>query len=188
MLLTSELTLPPSYFPRLQRYHGGSIGTGSLIINGFSYDLSTWNHPPAGPFNGTQNPLYTDPFNAAGMDASFLFQNVNHECLGLINAASGSSVFTNDQGGLGWYFPCNLRSQNASTTVNADNATSDYLCHLTEEARTEYAGLEKSGSIYYTWEDIHDEQRDLVVYQEYVFRPSSTPPPQPPSFRVLLST
>lgn len=154
------------------RFHGGTISTGSLIINGFTYDLSTWNHPAVGVFNGSQNPLYVEPWEAAGKDASFLFQKVNQECLGLITAASGSAIPINDAGMLGWYFPCNVRSQNASTTVDATNSTSSYLCHTSDEARDQYAALPKSGSIYYTWEDVHDPNRDLIVYQECVLLPA----------------
>lgn len=100
------------------------------------------------------------------MDASFMFQNVNKNCFGLITKAEGSSVADDATGALGWYFPCNLRSQNQTTSVNANNASSPYTCHL--NARGEYDKLPKSGSIYYTWDDVHDPRRNLVVYQECV--------------------
>jgi chitin synthase len=159
------------------RVHGGEISTGSLIINGFTYDLSTWNHPAVGVFNGSQNPLYTEPWNAAGKDASFMFQNVNKHCFGLITKAEGSSVADDATGALGWYFPCNLRGQNGTANVDATNATSAYTCHIGNGARDQYDKLPKSGSIYYTWDDVHDPRRNLVVYQECV-RPSDSLPPE----------
>ena len=61
--------------------------------NGFAYDLSQFDHPKAGPFDGTTNPLFVGNWGAAGNDISFLFQNVGDSCQGLITKAS-SHYFT----------------------------------------------------------------------------------------------
>ena len=78
------------------RFHGGAIGDefigkGSVTINGFDYNFENFRHPAVGPFNGSQNPVLDPSWNLAGNDASFLFQNVNHNCLGLITKASNST-------------------------------------------------------------------------------------------------
>lgn len=145
------------------RYHAGSIQTGSLIINGYAYDLGDWNHPSGGPFNGSQNPLFMDSWKAGGMDASFMFQKVNENCLGIIEPATGATI---DHSGerMGWYFPCNLRSQNGSTP-NLTNITSAYTCHTADSARNQYHALKPEGQVYYDWADLKNSDRNLAVYQ-----------------------
>lgn len=86
------------------RLHAGSVQSGSLIVNGYAYDLSTWNHPRGGPFNGTQNPLFMQSFQAGGKDASFMFQNVNQHCLGLIKPTASSGIPHRGEQ-MDWYFP-----------------------------------------------------------------------------------
>lgn len=79
--LTFGFTITVCGVPEL-RYHSGQIPNGSLIINGYTYDLGNWNHPSTAPpvgrgtFNGSQNPLFMEDWMAGGKDASFLFQQV----------------------------------------------------------------------------------------------------------------
>ena len=97
------------------RIPGGQVNNGSLVINGYDYDFSTWRHPAAGTiFNGTTSPLYMDQYMAGGKDASFLFQNVNKNCLNVITPAEGTGI--NHKGNqMAWYFPCNIHDQNGTS-------------------------------------------------------------------------
>ncbi|KAJ7121864.1 glycosyltransferase family 2 protein [Mycena crocata] len=70
-----------------QPFHGGAIGDGnigkgSVVINGYDYDFGSFSHLRAGTMlsAGKTNPLW----NLAGNVASFLLQNVNQHCLGLV--------------------------------------------------------------------------------------------------------
>lgn len=148
------------------RYRSGSIPLGSLIINGFVYDLGNWNHPAAGAmFNGSVNPLFMDPWMAGGKDASFLFQTVNERCLGVITPAGGDSAIAHDGDRLDWYFPCNLRPQNGSATADLTNVTSGWSCHASDAGRDAYGGLARQGQVYFDWGDLKNADRNLAVYQ-----------------------
>lgn len=148
------------------RYHGGHIENGSLIMNGHSYDLSDWDHPAAGPFNGTENPLYMETWDAGGKDASFMFQHVNDHCLNIIKPTNDTGITVDStKTEMGWYFPCNLRPQNGTNTVDAVNVTSSYTCHTSTTARKSYSSLKISGQVYYTWDDVKNQDRNLAVYQ-----------------------
>ncbi|KAF8206333.1 chitin synthase-domain-containing protein [Mycena galopus ATCC 62051] len=155
------------------RYHGGAIGTdfigpASVTINGYDYDFSTFQHPAAGTtFNGTTNPLYSGGWDLGGNDASFLFQNVNQNCLGLITAASGSDITsTGDE--LQWYFPCNVRSQYGTTSPNTTGYASSTNCHTSSTARSDLSAMKPQGQVYFTWDDVRNTSRNLAVFQEHV--------------------
>ncbi|KIR58105.1 chitin synthase [Cryptococcus bacillisporus CA1873] len=150
------------------RLPGGSANTGSLVINGYDYDFSTWRHPAAGDiFNGSTSPLYMDQYMAGGMDASFLFQNVNQHCLGVITPASGTGIQTNgDQ--MGWYFPCNLHDQNGTSAANLTGYTDSLNCHVSSYARSNFSAVVPTAEIYYTWDRVKDESRNLAVYKSAV--------------------
>jgi len=150
------------------RYHTGSIDKGSLIINGFDYDFSKFNHPAVnGFFNGQQNPLFTDPYDAGGMDASFLFQNVNKNCRSIITPANGTAI-TNQNGALAWYFPCNLFSQNGNTPANKSGYTDSTFCHTDAKSRQMLADHPPNGEVFYSWDDVKNPARNLVVFESYV--------------------
>ncbi|KAJ7274309.1 chitin synthase-domain-containing protein [Mycena haematopus] len=155
------------------RYHGGAIGTdfigaASVVINGYDYDFSTFNHPAAGTtFDGTTNPLYTGGWDLGGNDASFLFQNVNQHCLGLITAASGSDIASSGDT-LQWYFPCNIRSQYGTTSPNATGYASSTNCHTSSTARSDFGAMRPQGQVYFTWDDVRNTSRNLAVFEENV--------------------
>src|SRR5947209_2041433 len=68
------------------RFHAGEVGPGYLIVSGVAYELDTWLHPPVKgvpSMENMTNVLYP-PINAAGLDATFLFQLVNQHCYGVI--------------------------------------------------------------------------------------------------------
>lgn len=148
---------------------GGHANNGSLIINGADYDFSTWRHPAAGTyFNGTTSPLYMDNWMAGGKDASFLFQNVNKNCLGVITPATGSGIANktyNGQVNMGWYFPCNLHDQNGTSAVNLTGYTDATNCHTSVTARDQFKAIAPNATIFYTWGQVADPSRNLAVYR-----------------------
>ena len=86
----------------------GTVQEGTLIINGYTYDLGNWFHPSVGEFNGSQNPLFTEDYMAGGKDASFMFQKVNENCRGIIRPSNDTGISPIDRtaGTMAWYFPC----------------------------------------------------------------------------------
>jgi len=149
------------------RYHGGSIDTGSVIIHGYDYDFSHFNHPKVGPFDGHSNPLFEGGWNAAGNDISFLFQNTNGPCQGIITKASNSSI-TGNNGQLDWYFPCNIYNQHGTSGVNLTGYESNTNCHVNTQARAQLAKMKPMGQVYYLWDDVKSSSRNLAVYQSSV--------------------
>lgn len=147
------------------RFHGGSVDKGSLIINGYAYDFSRFNHPAVpGFFSGSSNPLFDDPYDAGGDDASFLFQNVNEHCLNIITASPNSSIQHSDQK-LAWYFPCNLFDQFGTSPINKTGYGQSTFCHTDSSSRQQLATDVPSGQVFYTWDDVKDPSRNLVVFE-----------------------
>ncbi|KAL4068959.1 glycosyltransferase family 2 protein [Scleroderma yunnanense] len=148
------------------RFHQGDISNASVIIHGYDYDFSNFKHPAVGPFNGSTNPLISGGWNLASNDASFLFQIVNQNCLGVITKASGSSInSTGEQ--LDWYFPCNVfnpqtNSQNLTGYGDSTN------CHVSSTARQDFANMKHLGQVYYTWDDVAASDRNLAVFESTV--------------------
>lgn len=150
------------------RINGGKVDGGSIVVNGYDYDLATFKHPAAaGYFNGTTNPLYSDQWQAGSKDASFLFQNVNENCLNIITPATGSAI-TNDGTRLGWYFPCNLHDQYGTSAINKTGYTDATNCHTSSTARSQFYALQPAGEVYYSWEQIRNSTRNLAVYESSV--------------------
>lgn len=147
------------------RFHGGSVDKGSLIINGYAYDFSNFNHPAVqGFFSGQSNPLFDEPYVAGGMDASFLFQNVNEHCLNIITTAPNSSIQHSGQK-LAWYFPCNIFNQLGTSPVNKANYSQSTFCHTDSTSRQQLTSHGASGQVFYTWDDVSDTSRNLIVYE-----------------------
>ncbi|CAK7896965.1 chitin synthase 3 [[Candida] anglica] len=141
------------------------VQTNNLIINGRAYDLGASQHPKAAGITAGANVLYP-PINAGGMDASFLFQNVNGNCKGLIKARDNSTIPHSDNfEDLAWYMPCHLMNQDGSTKANFSKPYyNGWACHTSTVARDAYYGLKVNGDVYFTWDDIRNSSRNLVVY------------------------
>ncbi|KAK9451526.1 chitin synthase-domain-containing protein [Limtongia smithiae] len=150
------------------RLRSNTINTGYLIIHGRAYDLTRSQHPVANGVPANSNILYP-PVDAGGQDASFMFQNVNSHCKGLIEPTSDSDIPYDDEGNMAWYFPCKTFNQDGSSTPNFTwSYYTGYACHTSNTAREAYYDLTVSGEVYFTWEDITNSSRNLVVYSGYV--------------------
>lgn len=145
------------------RYHQGQISNSSVIIHGYDYDFSNFKHPAVGEFNGSTNPLITGGWNLASNDASFLFQNVNENCLGYITRASGSPINGTGEN-LDWYFPCNIYNPQSST-INTTGYGDITNCHVSSQARQELSAMKPLGQVYYTWDDVAASDRNLAVFE-----------------------
>ncbi|KAI0013466.1 glycosyltransferase family 2 protein [Xylariaceae sp. FL0662B] len=155
------------------RLHVNDVGSGYMIFHGTAYDLTKSGHPPADGIplrqDGTYaNILYDLPTKYGGQDGSFLFQNVNGKCKGLITLAENSDVphDADDPDSLAWYFPCNTFKQDGSSKPNMTIPYYlGYACHTTQKARdTFYLQLHGTGDVFYTWDDVKNKSRNLVVY------------------------
>lgn len=147
------------------RLRVNQVTDGYMIFHGSAYDLSTSHHPAAFGIPSGSNVLYDLGVNHGGQDGSFLFQNVNGKCKGLITLSPGSDVPTNANGDLAWYFPCNIFNQDGSSAVNKSAGPYlGYACHTQADARSAFYGLRTAGDVYFTWDDIKNSSRNLMVY------------------------
>lgn len=141
------------------------VSSGYMIFHGTAVDLSHSSHPAAVGIPAGSNVLYDLPHKYGGQDGSFMFQEVNGACKGLITLADGSDIPTNDQGDLAWYFPCKAFNQDGSSEPNY--TMPHYLgwaCHTSGDARKAFYGLRGSGDVYFTWDDTKNKSRNLAVY------------------------
>ncbi|KAF1992115.1 glycosyltransferase family 2 protein [Aulographum hederae CBS 113979] len=150
--------------PRLKVNH---VDNGYMIFHGKAYNLDGSSHPLARGIPDGANVLYDLPEKHGGQDGSFLFQNVNGACKGLITLADDSDIPTNANQDLGWYFPCRTFNQDGSSKPNnsADPYYLGYACHTSITAREAfYNTLKSSGDVYFTWDDIKNSSRNLMVW------------------------
>ncbi|VEU21477.1 DEKNAAC102572 [Brettanomyces naardenensis] len=146
-----------------ERLQAKDLGNGYLVINGRAYDLTSSSHPGAPGIDAGANVLYP-PVNAGGKDASLLFQNVNGNCKGLITPRENCTIPHKD-GELAWYMPCKVINLDGSTKPDFTSDYYDgYACHTSENARKAFYSLKVYGSVYYSWDDITNTTRNLVVY------------------------
>ena len=84
----------------------------------------------------------------------------------MITLADGSDVPTNDDGDLAWYFPCTTFNQDGSSEPNTTIPFYlGYSCHTTAESRRVfYNDLSGDANVYFTWDDIRNSSRNLMVY------------------------
>ncbi|CAF9931121.1 MAG: Chitin synthase, class 3 [Heterodermia speciosa] len=141
------------------------VDSGYMIFHGSAYNLEESEHPAARGILAGDNILYDLPHKYGGQDGSFMFQNVNGACKNLITLAPGSDVPTNDAKDLAWYFPCTAFNQDGSSKPNFTQPYYlGYSCHTTGPGRKAFYNLRSSGDVYYTWADIKNSSRNLMVY------------------------
>ncbi|KAI9843582.1 MAG: Chitin synthase, class 3 [Thelocarpon superellum] len=147
------------------RLQVNQVDAGYMIFHGSAYELSNSNHPAAIGITNGANVLFDLPEKHGGQDGSFLFQNVNGNCKGLITLAPNSPVPTDAQGDLAWYFPCTTYNQDGSSPVNlTEPYYLGYSCHTTAVGREAFYSLKGAGDVYFTWDDIKNSSRNLMVY------------------------
>ncbi|KAF1959216.1 chitin synthase 4 [Byssothecium circinans] len=147
------------------RQQVNKVGNGYLIVHGKAYDLTGSHHPTAAGIPQGANVLFDLPQKFGGMDASFLFQNVNGACKGLITKAPNSPITTNAAGDMSWYFPCNAFNQDGSSKPNQTIGRYDgFQCHTLDTARRAFYSLKSAGDVYFTWADIKNSSRNLMVW------------------------
>ncbi|APA07450.1 hypothetical protein sscle_03g022200 [Sclerotinia sclerotiorum 1980 UF-70] len=67
------------------------------------------------------------------------------------------------------YFPCHAFNQDGSSSPNETiGAYFGYACYLQVEARSSFYGLRSAGDVYFTWDDIKNSSRNLMVYSSNV--------------------
>lgn len=147
------------------RLQVNKVDQGYMIFHGKAYDLTRSRHPLARGISAGGNVLWDMDEPHGGQDGSFLFQNVNGKCKGLIEAAPNSDVPTDKDGNLAWYFPCNTFNQDGSSSPNASvGYYLGYSCHTSREARDNFYDLKSAGDVFFTWDDIRNSSRNLMVY------------------------
>lgn len=158
-----------------ERLRINEVGPGFMIFHGRAYNLVDSHHPPAEGMPLRQdgygpNVLYDLDTEYGGRDGSFLFQNVNGACKDIITLAENSDVPTNDDGDLAWYFPCKTFKQDGSSEVNTSTEYyPGYSCHTTLNSRNAfYLDLRGQADVYFTWDDIRNSSRNLMVYSGQV--------------------
>ena len=142
------------------------VTNGYMIFHGRAYNLEGSRHPAAMPdILAGANVLYDLPHKYGGQDGSFMFQNVNGACKGLITLAPNSDVPTNANGDLAWYFPCTAFNQDGMSKPNTtiENYLG-YACHTSALGRKAFYSLRNSGEVYFTWDDVKNQTRNLMVY------------------------
>ncbi|EFX03256.1 chitin synthase f [Grosmannia clavigera kw1407] len=146
------------------------VDSGYMIFHGLAYDLTRSKHPAADGIPAGTNVLYGLSEKHGGQDGSFLFQNVNGRCKNIITLANNSDVPTNSDNDLAWYFPCNTFNQDGSSEPNSTVPYYlGYGCHTTAAARNNfYLDLKPTAHVYYTWDDVKNSSRNLVVYSGIV--------------------
>jgi hypothetical protein len=149
------------------RFRTGTIEPGSVIINGFDYDLSRFNHPAAGStFNGSVNPLFVGNWGVAGADISFMFQNIGDACTGMFSVQGNSTIGKTSTQQPQWIFPCNPFNQYGTTIANLSGYGNSFTCHAKSASRSQLAGFQPKGQVYYTWDDVKAGNRNLAVYEK----------------------
>ncbi|GME77446.1 unnamed protein product [Ambrosiozyma monospora] len=79
------------------------------------------------------------------------------------------TIPTNDDDELAWYMPCQMRPLNWTITPNFTTEYYDgYACHTSAKARKAFYSLKVQGDVYYTWDQINNHTRNLIVYNGYV--------------------
>ncbi|CCF58838.1 hypothetical protein KAFR_0F02410 [Kazachstania africana CBS 2517] len=149
------------------RIKSTEMDTGYVTINGKAYTFNG-SLTEGSDLEVKDNTVY-GPWDAAGYQATFLFQNVNGNCRDLITPKSNCTIPHDDDNDLAWYFPCRLMKEDGSSTPNFTTINyAGWGCHTTESERNAYYKMKSYADIYYTWESVRNSSRNLVVYNGHV--------------------
>ncbi|EGD89330.1 chitin synthase CHS3 [Trichophyton rubrum CBS 118892] len=140
------------------------VDQGYMIFHGRAINLANSRHPAVLGLPDASVVVFSGD-GYGGQDGSFLFQNVNGACKGMITPKEGSDIPSNSDGDMGWYFPCVTFNQDGSTKPNF--TTPEYLgykCHTSAAARDAFYDLRTTGEVYFSWDDLKNKSRNLLVY------------------------
>ncbi|KAF9150239.1 Chitin synthase, class 3 [Linnemannia schmuckeri] len=143
------------------RIRHGHVDTQSAVLLGRAYLLKDFNHPTVPGITRTTSNLLTEPFpDAGGRDMTFMFQNINRACKGVLGGKQ------HDENGNIWnYFPCvvtNIRSDTKPMPGMGKQG-----CHVGPEsikARQVIKQLRFMGEVYFSWEDLKEPGTNYAVY------------------------
>ncbi|KAG0669885.1 Chitin synthase, class 3 [Maudiozyma exigua] len=125
-----------------------------VIINGKTYPYESIYDTHVEYVTVKDNTLL-GPSKYSGTDISFQFQNVNGNCHGLIIPRKNCSIPTDSNDNIAWYFSC---------IANLTTTHDPVQCHLSETTRSLFYDLESEADIFYTWQQLKNDSRNLVVY------------------------
>ncbi|CCF57079.1 hypothetical protein KAFR_0C00840 [Kazachstania africana CBS 2517] len=144
-----------------------SIGKEYMVIHGKVYRFEPYFDDDKNSTELKNSTIFSHRSNG-GMDASFLFQNLNGNCFDLITATENSTVPRDSaNGNLAWYYPCTfLKTDGTSNPVLEQVEVSN--CHLNYNERQEYYSSKSIADVYFTWKQVNNVSRNLVVYNGIV--------------------
>ena len=143
------------------------ISVAYVTVNGKAYQLNA--SLSEGSDFEVKNDTMCGPWTAGGKDISFLYQNVNGNCHNIIKPKDDCDIPHDDDNNLAWYFPCKQINQDGSSKPNftIDNYAG-WGCHTNEDERKAFYDLDSVADIYFSWDDIKNSSRNLVVYNGHV--------------------
>ncbi|KAL1916827.1 uncharacterized protein VTP21DRAFT_5531 [Calcarisporiella thermophila] len=148
------------------RVHASKVGPGMIVINGDAYQLDSFQHPITPELNADTNPF---PFaNASGKDISFLFQNVNNHCLGVLKVKQGVQWNQDANGRVPNYFPCVYFDRENPPEPDPQANPERIGCHTSFDARMAYYKLKPIGELFYRWEELETHRKNFIVYNNDV--------------------
>ncbi|KAJ1919307.1 hypothetical protein H4219_002069 [Mycoemilia scoparia] len=136
---------------------------GNVIIGGYAYDISKFKHPDVGKIDDGN--ILGAPINAEFRDLSLLFQNPNDNCKKVLRYADN---FADDNGNVANVFPCKMvSSQPPGDKVDPSDTYNQEFCHNSNEERSALKRQPKK-VVYYSWDDIMNKKKDMIVYNGVV--------------------
>ncbi|KAJ1679630.1 Chitin synthase, class 3, partial [Spiromyces aspiralis] len=168
MTFALQQVLCPKISGQSDRVRYSEINEDSVVINGYSYNISRYMHPASSETGDQPTLLVNQPdnkVNASFMDLSLMFQNPNANCKGILKYQKD---FMNSDQNVGYIFPCQMvaidtTSDKIDTGANFNTA----LCHNKQNQRNALAKLERK-PVYYTWEDINRKGQYMSIYNGMV--------------------
>ncbi|KAJ2744144.1 Chitin synthase, class 3 [Coemansia sp. BCRC 34301] len=163
---------------RQTRIKWNEVGSGYVVVQGRAYDITRFKHAKPSPWTGGAGAnIMGAPANAGGKDLSFLFQNPNAACRGVMKYSAADA-----NGNVVNAFPCVY--YNGSSSIDANQIPSNQGCHNSAAGRRALAQLD-STPVQYSWDDVR-AQPNLVVYNGAVLDllrgqfllPTAKPPPE----------
>ncbi|KAF9198989.1 Chitin synthase, class 3 [Haplosporangium sp. Z 27] len=144
------------------RIRHGHVDEQSAVLLGRAYLLKDFNHPNVPGIPTVNSNLLAKPVpDAGGKDMTFLFQNINRACKGILKGKE------HDAYGNVWnYFPCAITTSTGAG-VKPLGGPGTQGCHVGPQsikARQVIKQLRFMGEVYFSWEDIEQKGTNYVVY------------------------